>query len=63
MTIPTKPSRNAENVFIFRVLFQRSFIDDADAVGGMEKLTGESGSNKAEARQIIKRLTDEQPKD
>jgi hypothetical protein len=36
MTIPTKPSRNAENVFIFRVLFQRSFIDDADAVGGME---------------------------
>jgi hypothetical protein len=29
--------------FIFRVLFQRSFIDDADAVGGMEKLTGENG--------------------
>jgi len=43
MTEPTKPSRKAENVFIFRVLFQRSFMDDADAVGGMEKLTGGVG--------------------
>jgi hypothetical protein len=43
MTTPTKPSRKAEHEFIVRVLFQRSFMDDTDAVGGIEKLTGGNG--------------------
>ncbi len=56
MTEPTKPSRKAGNVFVFRVLFQRSFIDDADAVGGMEKLTGGDGEM---SRSLIDQLASE----
>ena len=56
MTTPTKPSRKAENVFLFRVLFQRSFLDDAEAVGGMEKLTGGDGEM---SRSLIDQLASE----
>jgi len=56
MTEPTKPSRKAENVFILRVLFQRSFIDDADAVGGMEKLTGKGDVSQALIDQLASEI-------
>ena len=56
MTEPTKPSRKAENVFTHRVLFQRSFIDDADAVGGMEKLTGKGDVSQALIDQLASEI-------
>ncbi len=56
MTTPTKPSRKADNVFIFRVLFQRSFLDDADAVG-LERLLGQGDGNLRQA--LIDQLASE----
>ncbi len=55
-TEPTKHRQEAENVFIFRVLFQRSFLDDADAVGGLEKLTGGGDVSQALIDQLAREI-------